>query len=437
MPQLKPDQILEFAHGVQENARPTAGFYALIFLASTIATFGLLANSAAVIIGAMLVAPLMSAIVAIALAVVLNRRVLLRRAVFALVTGAGVAWGTGVVLTWVSPIGDPGSEILSRTRPTLFDLWIALAAGIAGAYSLLRAPSSAALPGVAIATALVPPLVTAGIETRLFHLTAAAGALLLFVSNLVAIACGGMLVFIYYGLHRHASNQHGPQSARPFIAWSGALLIIALVLARSLTEVSDEMRMKKIVRETLRSQVRMVRGATVDRFDVVREGIGMKVTAVVATPSSIEPPMVAAAERLLTARLSRPVDLVVRSVITKDVNSERYLATERDGDLQAAANPVQEVERILREQAFAIGGGVLLDYSVSRRGDSYRVMAVYRAPQPVERVMIRGIQNLLSAALARPVELHLSQVLPEAGPAPIPPGSDTGDPAAPPTPAPE
>lgn len=433
MPTLEPAEVREFLTQVEDDCRPRARFYSLIFLAATIATFGLLANSAAVIIGAMLVAPLMSAIIGVAVGIVLNRRALLRRATFSLVTGAVLALVTGMALSLLSPMTDPGSEILGRVRPTLYDLWVAVAAGLAGAYSLLRARSSAALPGVAIATALVPPLVTAGIEFRLLELGGALGALLLFLSNMVAITCAGMAVFMFYGLHRHAKYEADYRASAVYSRWGASFLAVGLLLAHSLHQVVTEARTDHDVQEVLKSQVKMVPGASVDRYELTPDGKTLKVLAVVATPASIGPPLVASTERLLAARLRRPVRLVVRSVLTKDADAQDYLQAERPA--APTRGPLVIVEELLREQAQALPEAELIDYSVRREGGGYRVTAQYRTGAPVDNLLIRGIRNLLADALAAPVELHL-EVLPQAGSEP--PASAPAPPAelvSPPEPA--
>ncbi|MGV3720073.1 MAG: TIGR00341 family protein [Actinomycetota bacterium] len=405
MPLMSPEEVLSFRKQVEEDARPRRSYYGLIILSSTIATFGLLANSVAVVIGAMLVAPLMNSIIGVALGVILNSRHLLRQSALALVSGAALALATGAVLTWVSPMTEPGSEILSRIRPTLFDLWVATAAGLAGAYSLLRARGTAALPGVAIATALVPPLVTSGIELRLGDSTAALGAFLLFLSNMVAITCGGLAVFGFYGLARHAQTESGYRPLRAYGWWSGSFAVVGLILAQSLSQVVTEIKTRRTVQDTLTTQLGMIPGASMDRFDLSYKQGAVRIRAIVATPQSIGPPIVASAERMLVKRLRRPVELVVRSVLTKDANASAYLLTERP---QVSREPALTiVERSLTEQTLAFPDAELRDYSVRRTGSGYRVSAWYHTQYPIDPLLVRGIRNILAEALGSPVELDL------------------------------
>jgi uncharacterized hydrophobic protein (TIGR00271 family) len=170
----------------------TRQFSALIVLSASIAAFGLLSDSSAVVIGAMLVAPLMTPIAAAAAAIVTarNGRLLQSAAIILLGTlGAiGVGYFTSAIVGFeVTGPADLQAEILGRTSPGLLDLGVAISAGAAAGYILPRRSAFSALPGVGIAVALVPPLATTGICAQLDLAAQARGALLLYVTNLAAI----------------------------------------------------------------------------------------------------------------------------------------------------------------------------------------------------------------------------------------------------------
>lgn len=178
-------------------------FATLTVLSTTIATFGMLNDSSAVVIGAMLVAPLMTPMLGISASIV---QAWPRRQLDSLATlgiGPALAVGTAFLLTIVVP-GDADSqqlpaEVLSRTSPNILDLGIAVAAGAAGAYILMRKEAGAALPGVAIAVALVPPLAAIGITLGVGDTRLAGGATLLYVTNFAAIVLAAALVFVVAG----------------------------------------------------------------------------------------------------------------------------------------------------------------------------------------------------------------------------------------------
>lgn len=148
---------------VTDDAVPRSSFYVLVLLSTAIASYGLLANSTAVVIGAMLIAPLMGPIYGIALGLLREDRRLFFAAMLSEAIGIVLAVGLAFLIGSLPLRPDFGSEIMVRTRPNLYDLVVAIVAGVAGAYARSSERISPTLPGVAIATALVPPLAVCGL----------------------------------------------------------------------------------------------------------------------------------------------------------------------------------------------------------------------------------------------------------------------------------
>jgi len=172
-------------------------FICLLVLAAGIATFGLLGDSLAVIIGAMIVAPLMLPIMGLAFGVSIGDRSAIFSTLLVSLTGIVTAVAVGFVLTLpIAQVVKPQAiqQIMIRTSPHLLDLMAALVTGLAGAFALSRRDVSDTLPGVAIAVSLVPPLANAGILFALGEPRLASGSLLLFGTNYVAILLTGSLV---------------------------------------------------------------------------------------------------------------------------------------------------------------------------------------------------------------------------------------------------
>ena len=186
--------------------RGTTDFYFFILFSSIIATFGLIINSAAVIIGAMIVAPLMNPILVISMGVVRGELSVIRKGFREL--GLGTLLSLIVTYLALLPIPDVNvsSEILSRTQPNLFDLIIALTAGGAGAYATGKAKMFLSLPGVAIAVALMPPLAVTGIGLYLQNHYIFLGSFLLFLTNLVGINLGAIVIFLMFGFATHVQE---------------------------------------------------------------------------------------------------------------------------------------------------------------------------------------------------------------------------------------
>ncbi len=219
---------------LMDSASPGYDFFLLIILSCTIATFGLLADSTAVIIGAMLVAPLMSPILGLSLSSVAGEQFMFRRSIIALVEGVLLAIALSTLITALSYqipyelLNTLPNEVLSRTQPTPFDLIIALAGGAAAAYALAQPRISAALPGVAIATALMPPLCSIGVGIAVGARNVVIGASLLFLTNFAAITFAGILIFAWLGFRpQHSENQW---KNMPRGALISALLVAAITI---------------------------------------------------------------------------------------------------------------------------------------------------------------------------------------------------------------
>jgi uncharacterized hydrophobic protein (TIGR00271 family) len=184
---------------LRENATASASFQVLTVLSVLLALSGLYANSAPVIIGAMILAPLMAPIISLAMGLARTDSGMIRGAINTL--AVGVAWGLGcaVLLALAMPLEVPTLEMKSRMSPTLLDLLVAILSGIAGAYAHAKEEIAKSLAGVAIAVALVPPLSVAGIGLGWGDWAMAQGALLLLITNLVGIALAGAATFLVLG----------------------------------------------------------------------------------------------------------------------------------------------------------------------------------------------------------------------------------------------
>ncbi len=258
MPPVSKERISEVQLQLRDSSTPDFDYFVLVLLSCMIATFGLLIDSAATIIGAMLVAPLMSPILGIGLASIRGDTDLLKNALSALLRGALLAVLLSAVITLTNDmlpfvlIEDLPTEVLSRTRPTPIDLGVALAGGLAATFALVQPNLSAALPGVAIATALMPPLCVIGIGLASGDWAVARGATLLFLTNAVTIAASSTFLFWATGFRmgRKAGDGRIPRSLQISI-----LLIIVLLAPlgwqsyRFVQEANFTREIKTVVRE--------------------------------------------------------------------------------------------------------------------------------------------------------------------------------------------
>jgi uncharacterized hydrophobic protein (TIGR00271 family) len=188
----------------EDRRRPyLVRFTVLLFLSTIIATYGVLADSTATVIGAMIIAPLMTPILATTAALVMGQTKLAADSIMTVVGGIIMTIVLSMIIGWLTfdvISVSLNSQIASRTAPNLDDLIVALAAGAAGAFAYSRADVADSLPGVAIAIALVPPLSVVGITLSQGEWSSAAGALLLFLTNLLSILLAGGAVFALLNL---------------------------------------------------------------------------------------------------------------------------------------------------------------------------------------------------------------------------------------------
>jgi len=279
LPTLSVSERAEVYAQMRHSARAGVDFYVLIIIASAIATFGLFQNSAAVIIGAMLVAPLMSPIVAIAQGIVQGNLRMMRKGISSTLKGTTVSVGVATVFTLFAPAVAITDQILARTQPTLLDLGIGLAAGAAAAYGVSRKSVAAALPGVAIAVALVPPLCVVGYGIGSNQFDVALGSGLLYLTNLVAIVLVAAVIFLLLGFYpRQEARRHQVRGAVALTVLG--MLLLAIPLGLSSYERTRVDRLEDVVERAFRHQVEE-RGVHLDSIDVQRESGVFVVRAVV------------------------------------------------------------------------------------------------------------------------------------------------------------
>ncbi|MFT5469002.1 MAG: putative hydrophobic protein (TIGR00271 family) [Verrucomicrobiales bacterium] len=242
VPQLDRDARIAVVERLQDNSRWNFDFMTLIALSTLIAAFGLIQNSPAVVIGAMLVAPLMTPLLGAGLALVQGNRALIRDCLrsigFGFIAALIVGVFAGFAASGLNHLNDLTHELRSRGGPTLLDLGVALASGIAAAYCVARPGLSSALAGVAIAAALVPPIATVGISISLGEMQNALGASLLFATNVVAIVLGAAFSFFAGGIRGSQSPGHrwGRRAAVGLLA---AAMILTIPLSTKLISTPE------------------------------------------------------------------------------------------------------------------------------------------------------------------------------------------------------
>lgn len=295
---------------------PSFSFHFMLGLSAIIATLGLLANSVAIIIGAMIIAPLMGPIVAMAYSVAMGNRKLLRRSSLTLLKGIILT----ILISWLtaSVIGlkTVDSEILSRTNPTLIDFGIAMAAGMAGAFANTRRSIGDAIPGVAIAVALVPPLSVVGIGLSLREQEIATGSLLLFITNLICIIFFGGLVFLF-------QSYGNIDRAKKGLAMSTAVMFfLGIPLTLSMRKLIIKKNVTSQISDLIVSDTEIFADKDIKLISVIPQKDYLQVGIEVAAPiDSISQPEIDLFRNMLSRQIGKPIDLEVEIIPVRILKS--------------------------------------------------------------------------------------------------------------------
>jgi len=275
----KPLPLKLLNRSLWKGANPSLSYYVMLFISGVIAALGLLAGSTAAIIGAMIVAPLMGPILAMAFAITMGNRRLLKQAGLSVFTGSLMCVLTAYLICEILGITTMNPEILQRTQPTLIDLVIGLAAGAAGSFAKTRREIADALPGVAIAVALVPPLSVIGIGLALGSQSITVGSTLLFLTNLGGIVLSSGIVFIWqdYGSVRRAK--------KGLTASTIMVMLLGIPLGFSMRDLIIEEKTRSLVSRLVRVETYTFRDTDIRKLTVNSQGDQLQVNLEVAAPA--------------------------------------------------------------------------------------------------------------------------------------------------------
>ncbi|MEH3107531.1 MAG: DUF389 domain-containing protein [Sphingomonas fennica] len=365
-----------------------SGRYAfLIVISAAISLLGLLMPSVAVLIGAMLLSPLMMPIIGLGFGIATVDTREIRRAATALLAGSALAIALSVVFVTLSPIQTITSEIAGRTRPTLFDLLVALLSAVAGAYALIRGRGGTVV-GVAIAIALMPPLVVVGFGIATLNWTVFAGSLLLFLTNAITIALTAALVARVYGFGSHLSPQHTGWQLVLFFAGVG---LLSIPLGAALRQIAFEAVAQRQVRETIRA--RFPDGSRLGQLDVDYAAAPIRIRAAMLTPR-LDPRADAALAADLRRQLGRAVDLHVDQLrVTPEGGGVEAAQIARAGG-GTAAGEADRRRRAIADLALIAG---IDEAAVTVDGEAHRLRA---AAAPLPGLGLAGYRALEGRAAA-------------------------------------
>ncbi|EAZ94185.1 TIGR00341 family protein [Crocosphaera chwakensis] len=334
IPRVPPDIREKLQQELLDEAELDTEFLVLTISSCVIATLGLLINSAAVIIGAMLIAPLMLPLRGLALGMLDTDRILVRISLMTLIIGTGTSMMISALVGafFGLPEASFGSEILGRTQPNLADLGVAVAAGAISGFAKIRRKLSDALAGTAISVALMPPLCVVGIALSQQSLPLASGAFLLYLTNLLGITLSCIVIFIFGGYYLNYSQTS--QALSGFVAMTGILVFpLFISFGNLLRQERFEGKIKTLLENrtvTVGQQSELV-GLKVQwpTFPWSKEYPIILVTVQENIKNPITPTQVSLVEQLIKTELGQKFKLVFRVSQLREVvaDYERPLST--------------------------------------------------------------------------------------------------------------
>ncbi|WP_231958916.1 DUF389 domain-containing protein [Altererythrobacter sp. B11] len=319
----------------REECGLSARYLLMLAMSAGIAILGLLLSSPAVVIGAMLLSPLMGPIMGAGFGLAIGDFRWIKQSSRSLVVGTLLSVGFCALVVMLSPLQTVTSEIAARTKPNLFDLLVALFSAIAGAYAMIRGREGTVV-GVAIATALMPPLAVVGFGLATFNWTVFSGALMLFVTNLMTIAFTAAVMARLYGFRTTLSDRQTQFQTVLIIA---AFVALAIPLGISLRQIAWES-----------NATRQINAAVADAFDdrarLSQIDVNYNTQPIQVSATVLTPELKSDAERVIARATSRRIGAPVEVKLTQyrvgtdaqaaEVAQLAAVQAQREADLQRA-----------------------------------------------------------------------------------------------------
>ncbi|MDX2084940.1 MAG: DUF389 domain-containing protein [Candidatus Melainabacteria bacterium] len=295
-------------------------FLVLMVVSVMIASFGLLLNSSAVIIGAMIIAPLMDPLLALSLASISNHTSLKLHALLTLLLGVLLGLAVSFTIGLAFSFMGESAEMLARTEPTMLDLFVALASGFIGGYAKVRRPIASSAFGAAIAISLVPPLSVVGIGLAYDNAHLYTGAGLLFLTNVASVILSGMLAFLLleFGYFKH--------SLKSLILPGFIILALAIPLSVSFYQMMEKRVMRNLLIDTLKSGTYTFRNLRVIQVEVLPYKSPVVVNVRLADSGRhLTQHQIDQVQAFLSQKVGRPVQLEVMITEMKTLRGHRNL----------------------------------------------------------------------------------------------------------------
>lgn len=357
--QVTPEKMGLIINTIINGSSPKFTYFLFLMISVVIASVGIVNNSAAVIIGAMLISPLMTPIFGASLATVTGNSELLKKSLFSVFFGVFLAI-LAAFMIGMSPITPLSrtAELVSRTTPNILDLAIAAFAGIAGCIALLDDSVGASLPGVAIATSLAPPLGASGLSLAMGKPWDAWGAFLLFFTNFLAIFLVASLLFFFSGFApRGDRKQQWLKLKKPFWVTVTGIFLVCIPLGKTLYELKANRAAQETIDNIFSEQLKYSANSSIVKTGFKKREGRLYVYAILRSPTPLSPMLVDRIEKEIGLALKMETDLIVRCNTSVDIVAQgtngNNIRRVFEGDFispdSEAVTRRIDVEKVLRE----------------------------------------------------------------------------------------
>lgn len=411
---------------VSDDIEISGNYLLMLTLANLIALAGLITNSAPVIIGAMLISPLMAPFLSFGFSFITGEKKLWRKSVKKIAISVLLTIIISAAASYLSPLKEITQEIISRTRPNLYDLIIASLAGIAGAIALCTKKSFLTIvPGVAIATAVIPPLSVAGFGIGTLNLNIFLGGFFLFFTNFVAIIIATCVVFFIYGFGPKLVTEMDRSQMQKRFAFLGiVMIIISIPLIYTLQQSIVEVKLRSTIQSALKKHLDQKKRSHLSSFSyLVDRDRTIEITAVVNAVDYLKETEMAGIEQKVAASIGRDIRLNLEQIKVQPGGLKEEIV-KQPTPVIAPPQPPAEVIRTSRESTVGIirrssekiekiiAPSTIADFHVGFHDKTFTVTLVMKIKRdtPISDDERLWIERMISSDLNLPVNLRIETI---------------------------
>ncbi|SEM12403.1 TIGR00341 family protein [Syntrophus gentianae] len=415
----------EIIKDIYDDVGITAGYFTILAVAGLVALCGLMINSTPVIIGAMLISPLMGPILSFGFAFITGDSFVWKNSIRKIIISVLLTVLISAMASYISPLNEVTREIATRTTPNIFDLLIAFLSGTAGAAAICTKKNYLTIvPGVAIATAVIPPLSVAGFGIGTGNIPVATGAFFLFFTNFVAIVLSTGLVFYLYGFRPSltADDDIKKLKRRLFFLFF-VLLLISIPLIYTLSKGVSEIKLRKDIEKTLKQQFNQEKRSRLVAFHFSElEGGMLEINANVNTVNYINEIYLNQTEQKISNKLKRrvklnveqvkvmPKGLIAQGIKTKSVAVPPRPSEEIFQETRGSINPL--IRRVSAKAEEIISPSRIMDFAVVFQDKAALISLQLKIKRdyPLSREELTWLEKFFSTSLNIPVHLSVETV---------------------------